>query len=151
MKKHLTTLALCVFTLLCVTLSAFGSASQNNTVLTKSYLEGTYWRELQGIVSERAAASVGNLAAPALKRLEELGRSYVTALVPEDNGGASWLTASGYVKQGGETGDSITLSSSKVQFVSTACNNGDWKIESALFDTEAEAEAWAAEKLPAST
>ena len=49
------------------------------------------------------------------------------------------------------TGDSITLSSSKVQFVSTACNNGDWKIESALFDTEAEAEAWAAEKLPAST
>lgn len=109
MKKHLTTLALCVFTLLCVTLSAFGSASQNNTVLTKSYLEGTYWRELQGIVSERAAASVGNLAAPALKRLEELGRSYVTALVPEDNGGASWLTASGYVKQGGETGDSITL------------------------------------------
>ena len=49
------------------------------------------------------------------------------------------------------TGDSITLSSSKVQFVSTACNNGDWKIESALFDTEAEAEAWAEAKLPAST
>ena len=49
------------------------------------------------------------------------------------------------------TGESITLSSSKVQFVSTACNNGDWKIESALFDTEAEAEAWAEEKLPAST
>ena len=49
------------------------------------------------------------------------------------------------------TVDSITLSSSKVQFVSTVCNNGDWKIESALFDTEAEAEAWAEEKLPAST
>lgn len=49
------------------------------------------------------------------------------------------------------TGDSITLSSSKVQFISTVCNNGDWKIESALFDTEAMAEAWAAEKLPART
>ena len=49
------------------------------------------------------------------------------------------------------TGESITPSSSKVQFVSTACNNGDWKIESALFDTEAEAEAWAEAKLPAST
>lgn len=45
-------------------------------------------------------------------------------------------------------GDSISLASSKAQFISTACNSGDWKIESAFFDTEPEAEAWVDAKLP---
>mgnify|MGYP000246956793 CR=1 FL=1 len=46
------------------------------------------------------------------------------------------------------TGDSITLANSKVQFTAIACNNGDWKVESPFFDTEAEAETWVDTKLP---
>lgn len=39
-------------------------------------------------------------------------------------------------------GENITLSTSKLQFTGAACASGDWKIESELFDTEEEAQAW---------
>ena len=49
-------------------------------------------------------------------------------------------------------GDSITLSNSKLQFTASVCNKGArWKMESEFLETEAAAEAWAEEKLPAST
>lgn len=39
-------------------------------------------------------------------------------------------------------GDSITLTSSKLQMMASACNSGDWKVLSKDFPTEAEADAW---------
>lgn len=39
-------------------------------------------------------------------------------------------------------GDSITLASSKLQMMASACNSGEWKVMSKDFTTEAEADAW---------
>ena len=39
-------------------------------------------------------------------------------------------------------GENITLSTSKLQFTGSACDSGDWKIESDFFETEAAAQAW---------
>lgn len=45
------------------------------------------------------------------------------------------------------TGESITLQNSTLQLMAMACNNGDWKIVSELFENEAEAAAWRDAKL----
>ena len=39
-------------------------------------------------------------------------------------------------------GDSITLTGKNLRFLGTACNSGEWKVESPYFATAAEAEAW---------
>ena len=39
-------------------------------------------------------------------------------------------------------GDSITLASSKLQMMASACNSGEWKVMSKDFTSEAEADAW---------
>lgn len=39
-------------------------------------------------------------------------------------------------------GDSITLENEKLRFMGAAAKNGDWKLKSDRFDTEAEAQAW---------
>lgn len=47
--------------------------------------------------------------------------------------------------QGGDyntNGENITLSTGKLQFTASSCNNGKWRAYSDLFDTEAEAAAW---------
>lgn len=54
-------------------------------------------------------------------------------------------------KEYSTTGTSITFSSCKVQFMAMACGNGDWKIQSEYFSTEAAAKAWVDAKLAAST
>lgn len=46
-------------------------------------------------------------------------------------------------------GDTITLVGEKLHFLGSAAKNGDWKIESEYFATEAEAEAWVKGKLGA--
>lgn len=54
-------------------------------------------------------------------------------------------------KEYSTTGTSINFSSRKVQFMAMACGNGDWKIQSEYFATEAAAKAWVDAKLAAST
>jgi len=51
-------------------------------------------------------------------------------------------------KEFNTTGESVTLSGSKAQFMGVACASGDWKIQSPFFETEEEAVAWVDEKLP---
>lgn len=46
-------------------------------------------------------------------------------------------------------GETITLQGKKLRFVGLAANNGDWKVESPYFDTEAEADKWAEDMLAA--
>lgn len=46
-------------------------------------------------------------------------------------------------------GESITLQGKKLHFVGLAANNGDWKVESPYFDTEAEADKWCKDMLAA--
>ena len=48
-------------------------------------------------------------------------------------------------------GESITLTGEKLHFVGTAAKNGDWKIQSDYFDTEADAVAWTKKKLGVTT
>lgn len=47
-------------------------------------------------------------------------------------------------------GESITLVNSKIRFLASACNSGDWKILSENFTTEAEAVSWVNEQIKAS-
>ena len=47
-------------------------------------------------------------------------------------------------------GESITLANSKIRFLASACNSGDWKILSKDFETETEAASWVDEKIKAS-
>lgn len=54
-------------------------------------------------------------------------------------------------KEYSTTGTSLSFSSSKIQFMAMSCNNGDWKILSDPFATEAAAKAWVDAKLAAST
>ena len=44
-------------------------------------------------------------------------------------------------------GENITLAAKTLRFLGAAANNGQWKVESKYFTTEAEADAWAAAKL----
>lgn len=46
-------------------------------------------------------------------------------------------------------GESITLANSKIHFLASACNSGDWKILSKDFTTETEAVSWVNEKIKA--
>lgn len=48
-------------------------------------------------------------------------------------------------------GDSITLTGCKLHFLGAICSNGDWKLESDYFDTEAEAAEWVNNKVKAAT
>lgn len=61
------------------------------------------------------------------------------------------LKASMQGKEYNTTGDSITLTSGKTQFMAMRCNNGDWKIQSEFFATEAEAIAWVNEMVKAAS
>ena len=45
--------------------------------------------------------------------------------------------------------ESITLANSKIRFLASACNSGDWQIKSKDFTTEAEAVSWVNEKIKA--
>lgn len=47
-------------------------------------------------------------------------------------------------------GESITLANSKIHFLASACNSGDWQIKSKDFPTETEATDWVNEKIKAS-
>ena len=47
-------------------------------------------------------------------------------------------------------GESITLSNSKIRFLASTCNSGDWKIMSKDFTSEAEAASWVNEQIKAS-
>lgn len=53
-----------------------------------------------------------------------------------------------YETKGGAGAGSITLSGGKLSFLAMGAANRDWKIESKLFDSEAEAKAWVDAKLP---
>lgn len=44
-------------------------------------------------------------------------------------------------------GESITLANSKIHFLASACNSGDWQVKSKDFTTEAEAVSWVNEKI----
>ena len=46
-------------------------------------------------------------------------------------------------------GESITLANSKIHFLASACNSGDWQIKSKDFTTETEAVSWVNEKIKA--
>lgn len=61
------------------------------------------------------------------------------------------LKASMQGKEYSTTGDSITLTSGKTQFLAMRCNNGDWKVQSEFFSTEAEAIAWVNEMVKAAS
>ena len=50
--------------------------------------------------------------------------------------------------KGGAGAGSITLSGGKMSFLAMGSASRDWKIESALLDTEAAAKAWVDTKLP---
>lgn len=46
-------------------------------------------------------------------------------------------------------GESITLANSKIHFLASACNSGDWKVLSPDFTNETEATGWVNEKIKA--
>lgn len=48
-------------------------------------------------------------------------------------------------------GESITLTGGKLKFLASACAKGDWKVKSALMDTEEAAKAWVDGKIKAAT
>lgn len=53
-----------------------------------------------------------------------------------------------YETKGGAGGGSISLTGGKLSFIATGTESRDWKIESKLFDKEADAKAWVDAKLP---
>lgn len=109
MKKRFLILIICGCALLGMIVSASGSASQDHTVISKSYLEGPYLQELVSIVSDQVAAGASNTRSAALQSLNTLGQSYLDQLKPNGRETQDWLTAGSFTAQGGERGDTVTL------------------------------------------
>lgn len=111
MKKRILALVLCACALCGVVGSASGSVSQDdNTLISKSYLEGTYRQELQEEISQRVAIAGESSYNSAVQTLDTLGQSYLDKLAPDDGEDSSeWLSAGAYVDQGGEKDDVIIL------------------------------------------
>ena len=91
----------------------------------------------------RDSAPYGGMAFYTVNLLEDDTIGYQGVYYPK-------LKASMQGKEYNTTGDSITLSSGKVDFLATACANGDWKVLSEMYKTEAEAKDWVESMVKAS-
>lgn len=109
MKKRFLALIVCVCALCGSIVSAFGSASQDNALVSRSYLEGVYLQELQTLIAQRAASAAESNYSAALETLDALGQSYLDQLLPKGGEETEWLTAAEFTEQGGERDDVIIL------------------------------------------
>ena len=109
MKKRFIALIICGCMLLGAIVSASGSAGQNVTLISRSYLEGTFRQELILMISEGILSATRTTYTTALESLNSLGQSYLDKLKPDDVSEVDWLTAADFVIQGGEKDDTITL------------------------------------------
>ncbi len=109
MKKRFLILILCVCILIGAVVSASGSYSQDNAVVSRSYLEGTYLQELISLISTQLSTALQNTKAAVMERLNSLGQGYLDRLAPLGAAQSQWLTAGSFTTQGGEQNDTVTL------------------------------------------
>lgn len=87
-------------------------------------------------------APYGGLAFYISKMLKSNAKTYQGVFYPK-------AKASVQGEEYSTKGESITLANSKIHFLATACNSGDWKVLSKDFSTEEEAASWVNEKIKA--
>lgn len=109
MKKRFLAVLLCICVLSCIIGSATGSASQNNVLISKSYLEGTFLEQLKAMIFQRASDAEEALRSSYVKDVENLGQSYADKLKPDDPEVGEWLSAGDLRKQVGECDDTVVL------------------------------------------
>ena len=109
MKKRILAFAVCICLMVGVVVSASGSASQNNVLISKSYLEGVFFQQLQNMILQRIADADATLKNAYADGVKNLGQAQLDKLLPGD-GEAQWLTAGSFKTWAGEYADTITLS-----------------------------------------
>ena len=110
MKKRILTITFICACLIAVSTAVFGSA-QSESLVTKSYLEGIYLQELQGVIAARTAVDLGEVRDSAVQRLKNAGQENLTRLDSATGDLNAWLNAATFTEQGGERGDTVTLAS----------------------------------------
>lgn len=112
MKKRFLVLIVCVCALLGAVISASGSASQENSLVSQSYLEGVFLEELAEMIVERISGRETSAFATAMEALNAQGQAYLDKLgtaADNTNADSDWIAAGGYTEQGGEKEDVIIL------------------------------------------
>ena len=110
MKKRILTITFICACLIAVSTAVFGSA-QSESLVTKSYLEGIYLQELQGVIAARTAVDLGEVRDSAVQRLKNAGQENLTRLDSATGDLNAWLNEATFTEQGGERGDTVTLAS----------------------------------------
>lgn len=109
MKKRFLVLIICACVLIGAVVSASGSYSQDNAVVSRSYLEGTYLQELISMISTQITSAMQKTKASAMDRLDSIGQGHLDKLNSQDESDSQWLTASRFATHGGEQNDTLWL------------------------------------------
>lgn len=110
MKKRFFILIVCICALLGAVISASGSASQENSLVSKSYLEGVFLEELTEMIAERISGRETSAFAEAMEAMNTQGQSYLDRLgTAGETTDSGWTAAGGYTEQSGERDDYIIL------------------------------------------
>lgn len=109
MKKRILVLVVCLCLMVGVVASASGNVSHNNVLISKSYLEGTFWQELQNVILQRISDADDALTNAYVDGVNNLGQAQLDKLVPQD-GDVKWITSGSFKTWSGEFDDTIILS-----------------------------------------
>lgn len=108
MKKRAVILTVCCALLLCCFLPVFGSSGSDNALVTKSYLEKTFFGQLTAAVSGWVTDAREGLLVQEEERLDGLGRGYLEQL-GQDAVPAGMQVTANFADGGGERHDTVSL------------------------------------------
>lgn len=134
MKKRFFVLIVCVCALLGAVISASGSASQENSLISQSYLEGIFLEELTGMITDHITNREAGAFATAMDALNTQGQAYLDRLgAAGENTDSEWSAAGGYEAQSGEREDFIILNAG----ASLIWTSGSAELSGVLIDLTA--------------
>ena len=111
MKKRFVVLIICLCTVLGAAISVASAVTQTNTLISRSYLENTYRKELDGMITEQVASALSAVQNNARQMLDSIGEDYLNLLAPSSDGNMEWLISGDLFAYHGVSGDTVTLNS----------------------------------------
>ena len=109
MKKRVLVLVLCLCILIGAVASAASAETQINSLVSKSYLDLVYRKELEILISGRVTQGLASVRELAVQALNGIGDSYLKLLRPASAGEYNWSISGDPHLQLGVINDTIRL------------------------------------------
>ena len=109
MKKRVLVLVICICLLIGTVVSVAGADTQINSLVSQSYLNLVYRKEVETMISGRVAQGLASVRNFATQALDSIGNDYLKILRPAVVDGVEWSVSADPHAQLGVTNDTIRL------------------------------------------